>query len=153
MRRAGLSDVLCGLIFLGFGAAFGYAASGYPLGTAVRMGPGYFPLLLAGLLGLLGAAIVAKGVTAAAAEGEIGTIPWRGIVLVLAALVFFGATVRGLGLVAGLLGTAFLSALASRRNGPVAALAIAAALTLMCVAIFHFGLGLTIPLVGPWIGR
>ena len=31
--------------------AFGYAASGYQIGTAVRMGPGYFPLLLAGALG------------------------------------------------------------------------------------------------------
>ena len=48
MQRAGIKDILSGLIFVGFGAAFGYAASGYPLGTAFRMGPGYFPLVLAG---------------------------------------------------------------------------------------------------------
>jgi hypothetical protein len=152
MQHAGLKDILSGLIFVGFGTAFGYAASGYPLGTAVRMGPGYFPLLLAGLLALLGVAIVVKGVTAAAAEGEIGTIPWRGVVLILAALVYFAAGIRGLGLVPTLLGTAFLSALASRSNGPVGALVIAAALTLLCVAVFHFGLGISVPLVGPWIG-
>ena len=62
------------------------------------MGPGYFPLVLAGVLALLGVAIVAKGVTAAAAEGDIGPVPWRAVVLLLAALVFFGATIKGLGL-------------------------------------------------------
>ena len=99
MQRAGIKDILSGLIFVGFGAAFGYAASGYPIGTAFRMGPGYFPLVLAGALAALGVAIVVKGVTAAAAETPIGPVPWRGAILILAALVFFGATVRGLGLV------------------------------------------------------
>jgi hypothetical protein len=151
MQRAGIRDILSGLIFVGFGAAFGYAATGYPIGTAFRMGPGYFPLVLAGLMALLGLAIVAKGLTAAAAEREIGTVPWRGVVLILAALAFFGAGIRGLGLVPCLFGAAFLSALASRRNGPASALVIAAALTLLCVLIFHYGLGLPLPLFGPWL--
>jgi hypothetical protein len=151
MQRAGIKDILSGLIFLGFGVAFGYAASGYELGTAFRMGPGYFPLLLAGTLAVLGVAIIVKGFTAAVAEGEIGPIPWRGAVLILAALVYFGATVRGLGLVAAIFGTGLLSALASRHNLPLAALVIAAALTLACVLIFHFGLGVAVPLFGPWL--
>ena len=151
MQRAGIKDILSGLIFVGLGAAFGYAATGYPLGTAFRMGPGYFPLVLAGLMALLGVLIVAKGVTAAAAEGEIGPVPWRGVVLILAALVYFGAGIRGLGLVPSLFGAALLSALASRRNGPASALVIALALTLLCVLIFHYGLGLPVPLFGPWL--
>ena len=69
MDRAGIKDILSGLIFLGFGLAFGFAATGYEIGTAFRMGPGYFPLLLAGALALLGVAIIVKGVTAAAADG------------------------------------------------------------------------------------
>jgi hypothetical protein len=152
MQRAGIKDILSGLIFIGLGAAFGYAASGYELGTAFRMGPGYFPLLLAGALALLGVAIVVKGVTAAAADTPIGVVPWRGAVLVLGALVYFGATVRGLGLVPALFGTAILSALASRSNPPLAALVIALALTLACVLIFHYGLGVAVPLFGPWLG-
>lgn len=153
MQRAGIKDILSGLIFVGFGAAFGYAASGYQLGTAFRMGPGYFPLVLAGALVVLGVAVVVKGVTAAAADTPIGEVPWRGAILVLAALVYFGATIRGLGLVPALFGAGFLSALASRFNPPLAALAIAVALTLLCVVIFHYGLGVAVPLVGPWIGR
>jgi hypothetical protein len=151
MQRAGIKDILSGLIFVGFAAAFGYAATGYELGTAFRMGPGYFPLVLAGLMALLGVLIVAKGVTAAAAEGEIGPVPWRGVVLILAALVYFGAGIRGLGLVPSLFGAALLSALASRSNGPVSALVIALALTLLCIMIFHYGLGLPVPLLGPWL--
>jgi hypothetical protein len=148
---AGLRDVLAGLIFLGFGAAFGYAASGYPLGTAFRMGPGYFPLVLAGVLAAIGAAIVAKGVTAAAAEDALGPVPWRAAILLVAALAFFAATIKGLGLAPSIFGAGLLSALASRQNGPLPAVIIAAALTLLCLAVFHYGLGLSVPVLGPWL--
>lgn len=151
MQHAGLKDILSGLIFLGIAAAFGYAASGYPLGTALRMGPGYFPLVLAGALAVLGLAIMAKGITAAAAEGEIGPVPWRGILFIIGALIFFGATIKGIGLAPSVFGAALLSALASRQNGPVAALAIAVALTILCILVFHYGLGLSVPVVGPWL--
>lgn len=152
MQHAGIKDILSGLIFVAFGVAFGYAASSYELGTAFRMGPGYFPLLLAGALVVLGVAIVIKGLTAAAADTPVGVLPWRGAFFILAALVFFGATIRGLGLVATLFGAALLAALASRSNPPVAAVVIAAALTAMCVLVFHYGLGVTVPLRGPWLG-
>lgn len=152
MQHAGIKDILAGLIFLGFAAAFGYAASGYEIGTAFRMGPGYFPIVLASALGVLGVAIIVKGVTAAASDTPIGPVPWRGAVLVLGALIFFGATVRGLGLVLALFGAGFLSANASRSNSPVAAAIIAAALTLACVLIFYYGLGVAVPLFGPWLG-
>lgn len=151
MQRAGIKDILSGLIFVVFGLAFGYAASGYPLGTAFRMGPGYFPLLLAAVLVALGVGIVAKGVTAAASDDAIGVVPWRGAIMIIGALVFFGATVRGLGLVPAILGAAFLSALASRHNGPASAVVIAVALTVGCVLIFHYGLGVAVPLFGPWV--
>ena len=151
MPRAGLKDILSGLIFLGFGAAFGYAASGYPLGTAFRMGPGYFPLVLAGVLGILGLAIIAKGVTAAASESDLGPIPWRSVILLVAALLFFGATIKGLGLAPSVFGAALLSALASPQNGAVQAFAIAVALTLLCFVVFHLGLGISVPVIGPWV--
>lgn len=146
-----LRDILAGLIFLACGLAFGIAAARYPIGTALRMGPGYFPLVLSGLLGLLGLGIVARGVLAAEAEGTLGLVPWRGLVLILGALVLFGAMVKGLGLAPALFATAFASALASRHNGPVSVAVLAAALTLFCVLIFSFGLGVPVPLIGPWL--
>ena len=79
-------------------------------------------------------------------------MPWRGVVLILGALVFFGATIRGLGLVPALFGAGLRSARSpAGTNGPSRPLLLAAALTLLCVLIFHFGLGIPVPLVGPWL--
>ncbi len=149
-NKKALNDILSGVIFIVCGLAFGYAASNYPIGTALRMGPGYFPLVLAILLCLIGVGVVFKGFTAGHAGDPIGVFPWRGIALILCSLVFFGVTIKGLGLAPALLVTTFLSALASRNNTILGALAIALALTVFCVAIFSYGLGITVPVFGPW---
>ncbi len=151
-RPRSIKDILSGLIFIALAAAFGIAAAGYELGTALRMGPGYFPLLLAAALGLLGAAILVKGFGATAERGGLGGVSWRAVILLTTAVVFFGATVRGLGLGPAVFVAAFASALASRENGLARAAVIAAALTLFCALIFIYGLGVPVPLLGPWLG-
>jgi hypothetical protein len=145
-----LKDILAGLTFVGFGLAFALMATSYEIGTPLRMGPGYFPVVLGALLVLLGGVIVAKGFLDGEA-GEIGAIPWRALALVLGAVLFFGLTVRGLGLVPTTLVTALMSAFASRRTGLVAALLISVGLTALCVLVFVVGLRLRLPLVGPWM--
>ena len=150
-RPRSLRDILSGLIFVGIGLAFGIAAAGYPLGTAFRMGPGYFPLVLASVMVVLGLAIVGKGILATMPDDPPAPIPWRGLVLLLGAILFFGATIRGLGLAPALFLTVFASAMARRRNTPFSALLLAAGMTVFCVVIFSYGLGVTIPLVGPWL--
>jgi hypothetical protein len=104
-------DLLAGGIFVAFGLAFAITSTTYEVGIALRMGPGYFPLVLGGILVLLGIAIAVKGFVAAD-SGEIGRVPWKALALLVAALLFFGFTVRGLGLVPALFGTVFLSAMA-----------------------------------------
>jgi hypothetical protein len=146
-----LKDILSGLIFIAFGLAFGYASLSYDLGTTLRMGPGYFPLVLSGLVVLLGALTLFKAFTAGADETPVGPMPWLGLVLLVGALFFFGFTVRGLGLVPALLITVFMSAFASRHNGIVAAAVIALGMTVLCVLIFVYALGLPLRLVGPWL--
>ena len=79
-------------------------------------------------------------------------MPWRAVVLLVGALVFFGAAIKGLGLAPSVFGAGLLSAFASRQNGPLQATGIAAALTLLCLAVFHYGLGLSVPVLGPWLG-
>ncbi len=143
-------DILAGLIFAGFGMAFALLSLGYGIGTTVRMGPGYFPFFLGGALALLGALIVGRGFFAGE-EGAIGVIPWRAAALILGAIVLFGLTVRGLGLVPSTFVTALMSAFASRRAGVLPALAIAIGLTVLCVLVFVVALSLRLPLVGTWI--
>ena len=72
-----VKDLLAGLVFIAFGLAFAIAASRYQLGTAFRMGPGYFPVVLGGCLVLLGVLIVVEGIVAGE-RGAIGAVPWRG---------------------------------------------------------------------------
>src|SRR5688500_8254082 len=139
MEQRSIKDILSGLIFIGIGLAFGIAAASYEIGTALRMGPGYFPLVLAGAMVVLGAAVLAKGLIAAESDRDLGIVPWRGLVLLMAALIFFGATVRGLGLAPAVFVASFVSALATRDNGPGPALVLAAALTVFCVLIFSYG--------------
>jgi hypothetical protein len=150
-RHRSLRDILSGLIFVGIGLAFGIAAAGYEIGTAFRMGPGYFPIVLASVMVLLGAAIVVKGLLSTSPEEPMGVLPWRGGVLLLGSVVFFGATLRGLGLVPCLLIVVFASSMASRRNTPASAAILALCLTLFCIAIFTYALGLPLPLLGPWV--
>jgi hypothetical protein len=149
MPRA-LKEILAGGVFICFGLAFAAIATSYEIGTTLRMGPGYFPLVLGALLVLLGGIIVAKGVLAGEAE-RIGVIPWRALGLILGAVLVFGLTVRGLGLVPSTFVAALMSAFASRRTSVVAALLISVGLTVLCVLVFVVALRLRLPLVGPWL--
>jgi hypothetical protein len=149
-RRRSFPDVLAGGIFVVIGGAFVVGSLGYELGTPLRMGPGYFPLMVGAILAALGAAIVLKGLVA----GEVlsfGVIPWRAIALISVALVFFGFTVRRLGFVPTSAVTAFVTALASRRVPLLTAAAVAVGLTVASTLIFVVGLQLRIALFGPWL--
>ncbi|HXV22961.1 MAG TPA: tripartite tricarboxylate transporter TctB family protein [Alphaproteobacteria bacterium] len=146
-----LRDLLAGAVFVALGLAFLVGALGLERGTAFRMGPGYFPLVLAGLLVLIGAAIAIRALREQETVIHMHAVPWRGLVLILAAPVLFGFTVRGLGLLPAIAMVALISSFASRRMKPLLAGAITVLLTLFCVLVFNVGLGLPIRLIGPWL--
>ncbi|MEO3874139.1 tripartite tricarboxylate transporter TctB family protein [Nonomuraea sp. B12E4] len=149
--RRSFPDVLAGGIFVLIGGAFAVGSLGYDLGTPLRMGPGAFPLLVGAIVAALGLAIVVKGLIAGE-EISFGSIPWRAVVVIVLAVLFFGFTVRGLGFVPTSAVTALLTTLASSRVRPLMAVAVAAGLTVVSTLIFVVGLQLRIPLFGPWLG-
>ncbi|HEV2952220.1 MAG TPA: tripartite tricarboxylate transporter TctB family protein, partial [Actinomycetota bacterium] len=109
VRRA-VKDILAGAIFIAIGVTFALGSLAYEIGTPERMGPGYVPLVLGLTLAGFGVLIIAKGLIAG--EGEpIGDVDWRAAILLTAALLFFGLTIRGLGVVGALFGTSLLAAL------------------------------------------
>ena len=144
-------DVLAGAVFVGFGLAFAVTSTTYDIGSPLRMGPGFFPLVLGGVLVVLGALIAVTGYVAANGS-PIGTVPWRALVLLLAAILVFGFTVRGLGLAPALFVAVLLAAFAGRGVRLVPAVVIAASLTALSVLIFVYALQLRLALVGPWLG-
>lgn len=144
------TDALAGLVFVLFGLLFGVQSLGLEIGTAFRMGPGYFPLVLSGLLILLGLLIVAKSARGQGGEG-IGPLAWRGALFILPAPVFFGLTVRGLGFVPAIFLTTLIACLASMKLRLPWALVLAASVTIFATAVFSYGLGLPFRRLGPWL--
>lgn len=144
-------DIVCGLLFILIGLFFAIQAYGLDLGTAFRMGPGYFPLVLAGILVILGVVVIIQGTQL---EHEpMGPIAWRGLLFILPAPIFFGLTVRGLGFVPSLFFTGLLAAFASTKMRPGMALLLVGGLTLFSVIVFSYALGLPFRRFGPWLGQ
>jgi hypothetical protein len=149
VRRA-LKDILAGATFIAFGLVFAIGSLAYEIGSPLEMGPGYVPLALGLLLIGNGGLIVVKGFIAG--EGEpIGDVGWRAVILVTTSLLFFGVTVRGLGVVLSLFIATLMAALARTATSVREALIISAALTVLSVLIFIVALQLRLPLIGPWI--
>ncbi|MBA4788490.1 MAG: tripartite tricarboxylate transporter TctB family protein [Rhizobiales bacterium] len=143
-------DVLAGLLFIALAALFWWQAQTLPMGTSVRMGPGYFPLLLSGLMGFLGLIVLINGLRF---KGEsITGIAWRGLFCLTFASLFFGFFLRPLGFLPTLAVTVFVSALGSQKFHLLTALAITAVMVVFSWGVFIWGLGLPIQLLGPWLG-
>jgi len=90
LRIKAPKDFWAGLMFIGFGAFFmAWALTHYQMGTAVRMGPAYFPTMLGGLLAFLGVLVLIESF---AMQGAGLKLPFN-IVDAVVALVIFGVVV------------------------------------------------------------
>ena len=142
------TNLLCGLVFIGAGLFFAIQSLGLEIGTSFRMGPGYFPIVLAGLLILLGVIIALQSFRQ---QGEpFDALAWRGMLFILPAPVIFGLTVRGLGFVPSLFLAAFVACFASHKMTVGWALILSFAITLFSVVVFSYALGLPFERFGPW---
>lgn len=140
-------DVGAGLLFAAFGIFFFiYALLTLQPGTAFRMGPGMFPLLVGGLLGIFGIVIFLRGLRAQ--SDDWGIVPWRALTLIPASLIIFGLFARPLGLVPALLSLCFISAFASQRMKVRYAAILSVCMTVFCVLLFTILLDLSVPLWG-----
>lgn len=141
-------DFWSGLMFMAAGVAFAWAASGYAVGSAARMGPGYFPLMLGVLLAVLGAVITLQAMTIETEDGEpVAAWDWRSIVLVLGAVSLFGALLVPAGLIVALVVLVVVSSFASHEFGWRATLINAVVLVALCLVTFVWGLKLQFPLL------
>jgi len=136
----------CALLFLGIAALLAHSALKLTIGTAAEMGPGYFPLALALILGLLGAIL---GVQSLRVDGpRIAAFEWRGLIMVTLALLGFAASITRLGFVPAVLIATGLAMGASRDLRLRTAIVLAAVLLAFCWAVFVRGLGMPVRLFG-----
>ena len=133
-------DFWSGLMLIAIGIAAIVMARDYPMGTALRMGPGYFPLLLALLLAALGGALIVRSlVLSGEPVSRLHVLP---LVVIAAAVCLFGVLIEPLGLVVSLAVLTLTSAWAGAQFRLTETLALAAALIVFSVAVFVYALGL-----------
>jgi hypothetical protein len=144
-------DVVGGLLIVAIGAGFLLFGRELEMGSSFRMGPGYFPTILSLLMIALGAVMTALAWRAPHQEGAFGHVPWLGIALIVVPVIVFGLTLRGLGLAPILVLVVLTTAWASHYRSLRSAVPLALGIAAFCSVLFIRGLGLPLPLVGPWV--
>ncbi|BBK30670.1 tripartite tricarboxylate transporter TctB family protein [Stella humosa] len=139
-------DVLAGIMFLGLGLA-GLWLNEYRIGLAARMGPGYMPMLVFGALAFMGGLVLLKGLVQPGPPVERMAIV--ATIWILAALLAFALTIERLGLVVATIVLVGVASLAGNVGQPLRVLALAVGMAAFSVAIFVWGLGVTMK-VWPW---
>jgi hypothetical protein len=144
MKIKSQEDFWSGLMFIGFGIAAIVISREYPMGSAMRMGPGYFPTLIGGGLVALGLIIAGLGLRN---QGEgIGTWPWRAILLMSVAFALFAWGIDNIGFIPALAILIVLSSFSTRSSKWIEIGIETVVLVLGCWAVFIYGLELPFPL-------
>jgi hypothetical protein len=137
-------DFWAGLLFIGLGVFAITVGSNYNLGTAARMGPGYFPRILGILLLVLGAIITARGL-----RGHGDPVPawkWRPTLVVLGSVVLFGLIVAKVGLAISTVILILAASTASHEFRVKEAIIAGVLLATLSVGVFVVGLHLQLPI-------
>jgi len=133
-------DFFAGLLFIAIGVFAMVVAQNFPMGSAVRMGPGYFPRVLSGIMIAFGLYVMVRGlIKGEKIEGAWGIRP---LVLVTLGLVAFGFIMERLGMVPALFALFFISALGGHEFKFKEVLILASVMTVAAWGIFIYGLGL-----------
>jgi len=140
-----------GCLFAGFGLAAVVLGASYPVGTAARMGPGYFPRALGLILIAMGAVLILKSLRTAGSAITITTL--KPVFIVLASVVVFGLAVIPLGLVLATILLIIVSSAASHEFKWKEALIASVVLAAFVVAAFGYGLNLQLPILPSFLGR
>lgn len=141
-------DVAAGLFMIALGAFALWQNSGLSLGTVRAFGPGMMPAILSGLCIAFGFFIVVGGLLSDGAGLERWSL--RGALFVLGGAVAFGLTIRPLGLAIAAPLAIIISAFASAETRLGETLVFGLLISVFCLGLFKYALGLPIP-VAPWL--
>jgi hypothetical protein len=140
VRIRNAPDFLAGSLFVAIGIVTVVAALDYPLGTIRNIGPGYFPILLGGVLVLLGVAVALKGLERAETPAEGWAV--RPLIGVTAAVVVFALLLRPLGLAVATVALVAISTFAGGGFSIVRIIGLSVGLVALSAVIFIHLLGL-----------
>jgi hypothetical protein len=150
MKIKSPKDFWAGVMFIGFGGfAVAWSMTHYQMGTAVRMGPGYFPVMLGGLLVVLGLAVL---LVALATDGPpIPKFHYRPLLLISLGCVAYGYLMKPLGLILATVALVFISAFGGHEFKWKEVLILSVILVVFSVLVFVKGLTLPFPICPQFI--
>jgi Tripartite tricarboxylate transporter TctB family len=142
-------DFFSGIMYIVTGAVGMWIARDYPFGTALRMGPGYFPTVLGGIMVVFGIYVLMLGVRNN--EKIQGNWSLRALVVLPVSMVVFGILMEEAGFLPAMAALIPISALAGKEFKWKEVVPLTIGLTILCTAGFIYGLGLPYPLIkGMW---
>lgn len=142
-------DFFAGLLYAGVGALGMWIALDYPFGSALRMGPGYFPTVLGGIMVAFGLYVMALGVRNQ--EKIKGSWSLRALVILPLALALFGYLMEAAGFIPALAVLIIVSASAGEEFKWLEVIPLTIVLVVLSAAGFIYALGLPYPLIkGLW---
>jgi hypothetical protein len=133
-------DLLAGLLMVCIGSIAFYMALDYPFGSALRMGPGYFPRVLAGIFVAFGIYVALRGLR----TGEMvqGVWGWKALTLITLSFWVFGWLMDRIGLIPSLVVLFFVSAFAGHEFKLKEVIILTTVMIVFAWAVFIYGLGM-----------
>ncbi len=144
MKIKSPQDFWAGLMFIVFGLFFLIVARDYQMGTAVRMGPGYFPTVLGGILAVLGAVVLLTSFTMSGPK--VPKLSFKPIFFISLALILFGYLLKPIGFVLSVVVLVFVAAFGGHEFKLKEVAILAVILVIFSVLVFVKGLTLPFPL-------
>ena len=150
MKIKSPQDFWAGLMFVGFGLFFAIVALvNYQMGSAVRMGPAYFPTVLGGLLVFLGAIVMFNSVVVTGAK--VAKFHFRPLLFVMVSSLAFTYLLKPLGLVLASIALVFISAYGGHEFKWKEVAILSVVLVFFSVLVFVKGLTLPFPICPSFI--
>ena len=137
-------DFWAGLMFIAFGLFFLVVARNYQMGSAVRMGPAYFPTVLGGIMAVLGAIVLFQSLMLEG--GKMPRFSFKPIFFISLSLILFGYLLKPLGFILSLVILTFVSAFGGHEFKTKEVTILTVVLIIFSVLVFVKGLTLPFPL-------
>ena len=139
-------DILAGLIFVGFGVAAFILSHAYEMGTALEMGPGYFPAAVALILIVVGVLAIVRGLMSKVPD-PVAKHRLEPLLLIFAGVLSFSLLIERAGLIVAAAALIGLACFRRLRTHPLEVLLIYVVLTGFSAVGFGMWLGIQLPLV------
>ncbi|WP_422649099.1 Transmembrane protein [Cupriavidus sp. H18C1] len=145
MRIRSQKDFASGLMFILVGFGFSWVARGYSMGTAAKMGPGYFPFWLGVVLALLGVLVLIGSMSSKGDGDELARWDIKLLLWILGSVVLFGLLLKPLGMVLSVIVLVLVSSMASHEFTWRGAILNTIVLVLISMGAFVYGINLQMP--------